>query len=212
MAAAGYSPAAVSFVSISAEAPSSLSLIHISGGGRALHRHNGPLRFAREPPRQAAVRPPGPAAPALPPDRDPRPRPVQPRPHAHRRQRRHRPRGGPGARDKPCHPDTLPAHEEQPRPRRRARRGQDLSLIHISLPVVSATGVECACMPTALFSTHTGEFTGWTFRDLTDQMLPMARHWHSIGAVSYTHLYYIPSDPRRQYFTLAARRLGLRIC
>ena len=36
-------------------------------------------------------------------------------------------------------------------------------------------------MPTALFSTHTGEFTGWTFRDLTDQMLPMARHWHSIG-------------------------------
>ena len=50
-----------------------------------------------------------------------------------------------------------------------------------ALPVVSATGVECACMPTALFSTHTGEFTGWTFRDLTDQMLPMARHWHSIG-------------------------------
>ncbi len=51
----------------------------------------------------------------------------------------------------------------------------------VALPVVSATGVECACMPTALFSTHTGEFTGWTFRDLTDQMLPMARHWHSIG-------------------------------
>ncbi len=51
----------------------------------------------------------------------------------------------------------------------------------VALPVVSATGVECACIPTALLSTHTGEFTGWTFRDLTDQMLPIARHWASLG-------------------------------
>ena len=29
----------------------------------------------------------------------------------------------------------------------------------VALPVVSATGVECACIPTALLSTHTGEFT-----------------------------------------------------
>ena len=47
----------------------------------------------------------------------------------------------------------------------------------VALPVVSATGVECACIPTAILSTHTGEFTGWTFHDLTDQMLPIARHW-----------------------------------
>ena len=51
----------------------------------------------------------------------------------------------------------------------------------VALPVVSATGVECACIPTALLSTHTGEFTGWTRRDLTDQMLPIARHWASLG-------------------------------
>ena len=51
----------------------------------------------------------------------------------------------------------------------------------VALPVVSATGVECSCIPTALLSTHTGEFTGWTRRDLTDQMLPIARHWHSLG-------------------------------
>ena len=51
----------------------------------------------------------------------------------------------------------------------------------VALPVVSATGVECACIPTALLSTHTGEFTGWTRRDLTDQMLPIARHWASYG-------------------------------
>ena len=51
----------------------------------------------------------------------------------------------------------------------------------VALPVVSATGVECACVPTALLSTHTGEFTGYTFRDLSGQMLPIARHWASLG-------------------------------
>ena len=51
----------------------------------------------------------------------------------------------------------------------------------VALPVVSATGVECACIPTALLSTHTGEFTGWTRRDLSDQMLPIARHWAGCG-------------------------------
>ena len=51
----------------------------------------------------------------------------------------------------------------------------------VALPVVSATGVECACIPTALLSTHTGEFTGWTKHDLSDQMLPIARHWAALG-------------------------------
>ncbi len=52
----------------------------------------------------------------------------------------------------------------------------------VALPIISATGVECACIPTALLSTHTGEFTGWTLRDLTEEMLPIARHWKSVGA------------------------------
>lgn len=52
----------------------------------------------------------------------------------------------------------------------------------VALPVISATGVECACIPTAVLSTHTGEFTGWTLRDLSEDMLPMARHWQSTGA------------------------------
>ena len=51
----------------------------------------------------------------------------------------------------------------------------------VALPVVSATGVECACIPTALLSTHTGEFTGWTRCDLSGQMLPIARHWAGYG-------------------------------
>lgn len=52
----------------------------------------------------------------------------------------------------------------------------------VALPIISATGVECACIPTALLSTHTGEFTGWTLRDLSEEMLPIARHWRSTGA------------------------------
>jgi len=51
----------------------------------------------------------------------------------------------------------------------------------VALPVISASGVECSCMPTALLSTHTGGFTGFTFRDLSGEMLPIARHWKNEG-------------------------------
>ena len=51
----------------------------------------------------------------------------------------------------------------------------------LALPVVSATGVECACIPTALLSTHTGEFTGWTMHDLSGEMEPIASHWAQLG-------------------------------
>lgn len=51
----------------------------------------------------------------------------------------------------------------------------------IALPVISATGVECACIPTALLSTHTGEFDGYTFSDLSAEMLPIAGHWKREG-------------------------------
>ena len=47
----------------------------------------------------------------------------------------------------------------------------------VVLPIVSAAGVECSVMPTAVLSTHTGGFEGFTFRDLTDDMRPIAEHW-----------------------------------
>ncbi len=52
----------------------------------------------------------------------------------------------------------------------------------VALPVISASGVECACLPTALLSTHTGEFTDFTFRDLSQELLPIAKHWQNTGA------------------------------
>lgn len=47
----------------------------------------------------------------------------------------------------------------------------------IVIPVLSAMGVQCCPLPTALLSTHTGGFQGNTFLDLTDQMGPVAAHW-----------------------------------
>lgn len=58
---------------------------------------------------------------------------------------------------------------------------QDLSCVGkcsltVALPVISAMGVECAVMPTAVLSTHT-VFAGFTCHDLAPQMQPMADHW-----------------------------------
>ena len=50
----------------------------------------------------------------------------------------------------------------------------------VALPIISAMGVECAVVPTALLSTHT-QFKGWTFCDLTDEMEPIAEHWKKEG-------------------------------
>ena len=50
----------------------------------------------------------------------------------------------------------------------------------VALPIISAMGVECAVVPTAVLSTHT-QFKGWTFCDLTDEMEPIADHWKQEG-------------------------------
>ena len=51
----------------------------------------------------------------------------------------------------------------------------------VALPVISAMGVECAVIPTAVLSTHTGGFTGYTFRDLTDDIPAVTAHWKKEG-------------------------------
>jgi pyridoxine kinase len=62
---------------------------------------------------------------------------------------------------------------------------QDLSgfgkcSLTVALPILCAAGLEACAMPTAILSTHTGGFSGFTFRDLTEDLLPFARHWHSL--------------------------------
>lgn len=51
----------------------------------------------------------------------------------------------------------------------------------VALPVLSAAGLNTAVVPTALLSTHTGEFSGYTHLDLSDQLLPIAEHLSTLG-------------------------------
>ena len=46
-----------------------------------------------------------------------------------------------------------------------------------ALPIISACGVETAILPSAVLSNHTGGFTSWTFRDLTDDMPLIREEW-----------------------------------
>lgn len=47
----------------------------------------------------------------------------------------------------------------------------------VALPILSAAGVETVILPTALLSTHTGGFTGFTFLDLTEEMRGILAHF-----------------------------------
>lgn len=51
----------------------------------------------------------------------------------------------------------------------------------VALPILSAAGLECSVLPTAVLSTHTGGFTGYTFRDLTQDIEPICRHWQTLN-------------------------------
>ncbi len=62
---------------------------------------------------------------------------------------------------------------------------QDLSCfgkcsLTVAHPILSAMGLEACPVPTAVLSAHSG-FKGWTYRDLTSEMLPIARHWKDLG-------------------------------
>ncbi len=47
----------------------------------------------------------------------------------------------------------------------------------VALPIISSVGVECSILPTAILSTHTGGFTGYTFLDFTEEMKKVSNHW-----------------------------------
>ena len=58
---------------------------------------------------------------------------------------------------------------------------QDISCVGrcsltVARPILSVMGLETAILPTAVLSTHT-QFTGFTFRDLTDDLSDIAAHW-----------------------------------
>ncbi len=63
---------------------------------------------------------------------------------------------------------------------------QDISCVGqcsltVALPILSACGLETCILPSAVLSTHTGGFTGYTFRDLTEDMPAIEAHWVKEG-------------------------------
>lgn len=62
---------------------------------------------------------------------------------------------------------------------------QDISCVGrcsltVALPIISALGIECAVIPTAVLSNHTA-FGGFTFCDLTEQIYPIVDQWQREG-------------------------------
>ena len=70
---------------------------------------------------------------------------------------------------------------------------QDISCVGqcsltVALPIISACGIETCVLPSAVLSTHTGGFSGYTFRDLTEDMPAIAEHWVKEG-ISFEAVY-----------------------
>lgn len=69
---------------------------------------------------------------------------------------------------------------------------QDISCVGrcsttVALPVISAMGVECGILPTAVLSTHT-MFQNFTCVDLSDQIQPISEAWKKEG-ISFDGIY-----------------------
>ncbi len=53
--------------------------------------------------------------------------------------------------------------------------------ITVACPILSAAGIQTCVLPTALLSTHTGGFLGYSFLDLTDEMTKIINHWSTLN-------------------------------
>lgn len=82
---------------------------------------------------------------------------------------------------------------------------QDISCVGqcsltVALPILSAAGHETCILPSAVLSTHTAGFTGFTFRDLTADIPAIAAHWKREG-ISFDAIYtgYLGSARQIEY-------------
>lgn len=82
---------------------------------------------------------------------------------------------------------------------------QDISCVGqcsltVALPILSACGSETCVLPSAVLSTHTGGFSGFTFRDLTEDMPSILAHWQKEG-IDFDAIYtgYLGSTKQIQY-------------
>ena len=58
----------------------------------------------------------------------------------------------------------------------------------VALPIISACGIETAVIPSAVLSTHTSGFTGFTCHDLAEDIPKIHAHWKEVG-VKFNAIY-----------------------
>lgn len=80
--------------------------------------------------------------------------------------------------------------------------------ITVALPIISACGIETAVLPSAVLSTHTGGFVGFTFRDLTEDIPGIIAHWKKEG-IKFDCLYtgYLGNISQVEYAKVIRREL-----
>ncbi len=88
---------------------------------------------------------------------------------------------------------------------------QDISCVGqcsltVALPIISACGIETCVLPSAVLSTHTAGFSGFTFRDLTDDIPSIFNHWKKEG-ISFDAVYtgYLGSKTQIEYMITYAK-------
>ena len=95
---------------------------------------------------------------------------------------------------------------------------QDISCVGqcsltVALPILSACGMETCILPSAVLSTHTGGFSGFTFRDLTDDMPAIQAHWQKEG-IRFSAIYtgYLGSIKQIDYVKDILATMGTENC
>ncbi len=95
---------------------------------------------------------------------------------------------------------------------------QDISCVGqcsltVALPIISACGIETCVLPSAVLSTHTGGFSGFTFRDLTEDMPAICNHWEKEN-IRFACIYtgYLGSAKQIEYVKDIFTRCGEENC
>lgn len=83
----------------------------------------------------------------------------------------------------------------------------------VALPIISACGVETCVIPSAVLSTHTGNFKGYTFRDLTEDIPAIQAHWIKEG-IKFDAIYtgYLGNIKQIAYVNDIMRTMGKTGC
>lgn len=91
---------------------------------------------------------------------------------------------------------------------------QDISCVGqcsltVALPILSAAGQETCILPSAVLSTHTAGFSGYTVRDLTEDIPAIAAHWEK-EQIRFDAVYtgYLGSTEQIGYVREIIRRLS----